>query len=576
MTDAKDDRASSSDSSSSSMSNSPELTFEIKKRKRDPNSFNDGNEDDSQPPKKKKKQDLETITILATTAVSQLINTTIPPDDINDYSSILPKEEAKKNETRRVEVVQKHSLNEKKSVSDDEKRSPPSEALKQFFAISIDDTDALNAKKKGMGMMNIRRRRKQPSESQKLLAKIKEEIKTETDIDEDLEISVVNSRMPYDFKKKVIKILMKAGSDQARGTTTGSDYQRAIKFTSDLLSIPWEKYSEIPVSLKDNEKFTIKKYIADQIQRLDKNVYGMEKVKQELVEYLITKISNPSSQGDVIGLVGAPGIGKTMIAKFIADFLSTKLYTINLGGQKDSHFLKGHGRLYVDSTYGVISQAVIETKVMNPCVRLDELDKISETHRDDIFGVLTHALDPESNDAWLDDYFSGFPINLKGVTWIISYNDPSIVHKDLPVGSRMKIINVPDYSIEDKIRICKDYILPDYLKEFDMTMNDIIISDQVVKYIIERYSPEEKGVRNAKRAIQSLVRKIQTLIIVGEDNSETSREEKKITDTIKNIIKMDSMEQPVFPLEISEKMVDKLFVNYKSEQVGGSWQTMYL
>lgn len=582
MSGGFDDHKSSSGSNNSSKSSSPTISFELKKRKGEHQGVSGSDDEGSPFPKKRKRQNLHSISLLASEAVSQLVNT-IASDDIEDYhDTVLPPVAPV------AQVPQLPEIQNKKSASDDDDTKKRATSNESFFTatMSVDDTDEVKDTKKRK-LATFRRRKKSniTDLAQSLLLKIKQDIKTESELDEDLEISIANSNMPYEYKKKAIKILMKAGVDSARGgagggNPTSSDYQRAIKFTSDLLSIPWGKYAEIPISLNGSgNNAAVRKYVANQIRKLNQQVYGMTSVKQELIEYLIAKISNPMSCGDVIGLVGDPGVGKTMIAKFIADFLSTKLYTINLGGQKDSHILKGHGRLYVDSIFGEISHAVIDTQVLNPCIRIDEPDKISETYSKDILGVLTHALDPETNDKWLDDYFSGFPIDLSRVTWIISYNDPEVINKDLPVGSRMRIIKVPNYTTDDKIRICKDYILPGYLKQFNIPREDIKISDDVVRYILETFSPHEKGVRNAKRTMQSLVRKIQLLNIIGlkddpDDEDETGSDNDNRV--IEAIVNFKDIHKPSFPLEITRELIGKLFANYKDDTDNSIPSMMYL
>lgn len=565
----------------------------------DPGSGSDSDSDSNITPTEEQNvprvSNIDDIARIATEAVAKMIRHTINSEDVADYTDTVPKTvKRKKKQPTPIAPVPKSlppvgaeelPFSEKKNVDegleDPDARPALSKTEKRLIAFTIEaadnlpesetdprlqqDLDDLRRSSAGQERKKMRRKRSllEVSEPHRLLNEIKNSIRLESDGGEDLEIGIVTSKMPYEFKKKAIKIMMKAGFDQSRGGSTSSDFQRAVKFATDLLSIPWERYAPIPVSLNDPAP-KLKAYIGSQIQQLNRNVYGMKRVKQELLEYLVARIADPHGQGDVIGLAGEPGVGKTMIAKFIADFLSTKLYTINLGGQKDSHILKGHGRLYVDSTFGEVSHALIETGVMNPCIRIDEPDKISETYSKDILGVLTHALDPETNCAWIDDYFSGFPLDLRRVTWIVSYNDVETINKDLPVGSRIKIIHVPSYTLNDKVRICVDFILPKLLRDAGFSKNDVSVPDDTAHHIITKYSEKEHGVRSAKRAFQSLVRKIQLLKIIGAVEGTINDDDVELNETIASITQFDRNLKIAFPLTVSPEMVDKIFVNYSN------------
>lgn len=517
--------------------------------------------------KKRRQPDLDLIESIAKSAISDLIDKTISGDDISDYLDILPT------------TVSKHT-----SENDQPKRT--------FFALenTNDTTDPSNTNdpddtnvvtpppRPPLRIPTIppsRKRKRESNPAIKELKELKDEIRSESTIDHDPELAIVSSNMSREFKKNALKLLLKTGTENMRSNNPSNDYQRIIKFISDLLAIPWGIYSEPPIHLQkgNGNILAVKEYISTQVNILNKKIYGMTTVKQELVEYLVDKISNPNPEGDVVGLVGDPGVGKTMIAKFIASFLSTKLYTINLGGQKDSLILKGHGRLYVDSTYGEISRAFISTNIMNPCIRIDEPDKISETHCKDIFGALIHAFDPETNKEWLDDYFAGFPIDISRATWIVSYNDPEIINKSLPIGSRMRIINIPGYSISDKIRIAKDYILPSLLKKSHIAEKDVIISDDCIKYMINTFTDPEPGVRNTKEIMKALVRKLQLLSVIG---GETNKDH---DDILKSVLKFDHTRKFHFPLKITKNILDDLFKDYKTDNTSGlseNTRSMYI
>lgn len=402
--------------------------------------------------------------------------------------------------------------------------------------------------------------------TRKEVNKIKEQIFREAQLFEDIEVRIIRSEMPFSYKVKAIQILQKAsGANIDNGNMRNSnDYQRAYKFVNDLLSIPWNIYSEMGIAASDESK-DIRNFIIEKVKKLEQHIYGLRKVKGELIEFIAEIIKNPQKTHEVIGLWGEPGIGKTLIGELFAKCINKRFFRINMAGLKDASILKGHERTYVDSTYGQIAQALIDTKTMDPLIFIDEVDKPPQQHEQEIFGILTHLLDPETNKEWRDDYFREFPFDLSRVTWILSYNDPTNLHA-VAAGSRIRAIHVASPQLEEKIIIAEKYILPQFLDKFGFQNDDIIIPRDVLHYIIVKHTTPEAGLRNIKRTIKGIVRKINLIQLIGYDNvnlkqiSENTQNSLTILDSV---LEYDWKTKFTFPIKLTIPLVDELLRNFK-------------
>lgn len=243
---------------------------------------------------------------------------------------------------------------------------------------------------------------------------------------------------------------------------------------------------------------------------LNECVYGHKNAKRQL-ERIIGQWINSSSnekQGHVLGFEGNPGVGKTTIAKGLANCLkddngeSRPFAFIAIGGDANSSSLVGHSYTYVGSTWGQLSQILMDKKCMNPVILLDEVDKISKTENGkELSGILTHLLDPSQNDEFQDKYFTGVPLDLSRVLFILSYNDPSAIDKILL--DRVHRIKFDSLTVEDKIVIAKNHLLPEIYKKVGLE-NMIHFSDDTIKFIIDDYTLEP-GVRKLKEKLLEIV-----------------------------------------------------------------------
>jgi ATP-dependent Lon protease len=294
--------------------------------------------------------------------------------------------------------------------------------------------------------------------------------------------------------------------------------------------------------INDNMK-TINDYMNDVKKTLDDAVHGHENAKKH-VERIIAQWINGDDSSHVLGFEGNPGIGKTTLAKGLANCLkdengNPRPYSlIPLGGDSNSSALCGHSYTYVGSNYSQIIQILMDKKCMNPIIVLDEVDKISKTeHGKEVTGILTHLLDPTQNNAFQDKYFSGIDFDLSKVLFILSYNDPECIDKILL--DRVNRIKFDSLSIEDKVIICKKHLLPDLYKK--VGLEDMIdFPEETLKFIIEEYTLEP-GVRKLKDTLFYVVGEINLNIFKNYDTTVEIPIKISIED-IKNIYFKDKRE----------------------------------
>ena len=251
------------------------------------------------------------------------------------------------------------------------------------------------------------------------------------------------------------------------------------------------------------------------------------------------------------------GTGKTTLIKNgLSKILGRDFAFITLGGASDGSFLVGHSYTYEGSHYGKISDILIQCKSDNPIIFFDELDKVSDSHGgNEIIGILTHLIDSTQNNEFHDKYFSEVDINVSKCLFVFSFNDERLVNNILK--DRMYVIETTGYNNKDKIEICKKFIIHSVLKEMNLNLSDIIVSDNVIQYIIEN-TKQEKGVRNLKRNIETIFSKI-NLFRLLKPNTQLF-DNKTITIS--------------FPLTITIELVDQLLP--KIEHPPTSYLNMYL
>lgn len=257
------------------------------------------------------------------------------------------------------------------------------------------------------------------------------------------------------------------------------------------LELPWNVYSEDDIDLKR---------VAES---LDKNHYGLKKVKERFLEYLAVKKNAPDMKGQIICLLGPPGVGKTSIAKSVAEAIGKKYARVALGGVRDEAEIRGHRRTYVGSMPGRIINAMKQAGTMNPLIVLDEIDKLASDYKGDPTSALLEVLDSEQNNTFTDHYID-LPFDLSDVMFVTTANDYSTI--PAPLRDRMEVIELQSYTLVEKINIAKKYLIPKQLKNCGLNAKDFKFTPKAVEMIINNYT-KEAGVRNLERIIASVMRK---------------------------------------------------------------------
>ena len=318
-----------------------------------------------------------------------------------------------------------------------------------------------------------------------------------------MRFKVLNSHMDIKTKSIAIDNIEKLNE---MDISTG-EYCKMDKWISGLIKIPFGNMIDLPINNNTPIKET-RSYLVNTQKILDKAIYGHKEAKMHILQVIGKWIRNPQSQGNVLALQGPMGNGKTTLVKDgIAKAINRPFAFIALGGASDSSFFDGHSYTYEGSHWGRIIDILIESKCMNPIIYFDELDKVSDTHKgEEIIHLLTHLTDPSQNTLFQDNYFPGVHIDLSKALFIFSFNDETNVDRILK--DRMYVINTKGFKPEDKISICKDYILPELLETFMFDKEEITFSEESLLYIIDNYTVKEEGVRNLKRCLETIISKI--------------------------------------------------------------------
>lgn len=245
---------------------------------------------------------------------------------------------------------------------------------------------------------------------------------------------------------------------------------------------------------------------------LEKDHFGLEKVKERILETIAVRQMNPKSKGQILCLVGPPGVGKTSIAISVAKALNRKLARLSLGGVRDEADIRGHRRTYIGSMPGRVIDAIIRSGSMNPLLLLDEVDKLGGDFRGDPASALLEVLDSEQNHAFRDHYLE-IPVNLSHVMFITTANNKDAIPQ--PLLDRMEVIHLTSYTDEEKVEIARRHLLPKQLAEHGLKKSALRVSDDVLRAIIRDYT-RESGVRLLERRIAALCRKADMRLLSGE------------------------------------------------------------
>jgi len=270
-----------------------------------------------------------------------------------------------------------------------------------------------------------------------------------------------------------------------------------------LVAMPWEKETEDKIDLKEAEKI------------LNEQHFGLDKVKDRLLEFLAVIKRRKQIKGPILCLVGPPGVGKTSLGKSVADALGRKFARIALGGMRDEAEIRGHRRTYVGALPGRIIQTLKRVESRNPVILLDELDKVGADFRGDPAAALLEVLDPAQNSTFTD-YYLDLPFDLSRVLFITTANWLDPIHPAL--RDRLEVIELPSYTESEKLQIAKRYLVPRQLQEHGLDKKEVKIPDTTIRHVIHDYT-REAGVRQLEREIAALTRKATRKIVSGNGHA---------------------------------------------------------
>ena len=305
---------------------------------------------------------------------------------------------------------------------------------------------------------------------------------------EELAEALNKAGLPKDVRKEASKQLRRLTGMHPE-SSEASVVRSYLEWLSEL---PWKKLSRDRLDILKAQEI------------LDEDHYGLEKVKDRILEYLSVRKLNPKSKGPILCFAGPPGVGKTSLGRSIARSLGRKFQRISLGGMRDEAEIRGHRRTYVGAMPGRIIQTMKLMGTRNPVIMLDEIDKLGSDFRGDPSSALLEVLDPEQNSNFSDHYLN-VPFDLSKVMFICTANQLDTIPG--PLRDRMEIIQIPGYTMQEKTRIARRYLLPRQAEENGLKKDEVSIADSVLSKIIQEYT-REAGLRNLEREIGAVCRKL--------------------------------------------------------------------
>jgi len=349
-----------------------------------------------------------------------------------------------------------------------------------------------------------------------------------------------------DEAEKVVKEEL----DKMRTLETGSaEFNVTRTYLNWITDLPWGVFSDDNKDLKKARKI------------LDEQHYGLNDVKQRILEFISTIVKRGKVSGSIICLVGPPGVGKTSVGKSIADAMGRKFYRFSVGGIRDEAEIKGHRRTYIGAMPGKLIQSLKRTEVANPVIMIDEIDKIGASYQGDPASALLEVLDPEQNIDFLDHYLD-VRFDLSNILFVTTANQLDTIPR--PLLDRMEVIKLSGYIMEEKIEIAKHFLVPKQRKGHGLKANEVNISDAALKKIIEGYA-REAGIRGLENQIKKIMRKV--TLHQYEENKD------KINITPKNLAEF--LGHPVFTTEeLYEKAIPGVVLGLAWTAMGGA--TLYI
>jgi len=452
----------------------------------------------------------EDLIPLATSAVRRLekltsINKKISSETINSIKEL-------KDPSKIADNIASHlntTISEKQQMfetTDVKKR------LNIVIKIMENETSIIGVEKRIRGRVKTQMEKTQReyylNEQLKAIQKELGEIEDGKDETSNLNKAILKAKMPKEVQKKCMSELKKL-----RNMSPMSAEATVVRNYLDwMLDIPWYKKDKVDIDLNKALKV------------LDEDHFGLEKVKERIIEFLAVQKRMEKLKGPILCLVGPPGVGKTSLGKSIAKATNRQFIRMSLGGIRDEAEIRGHRRTYIGSLPGKIIQMMKKAGTKNPLFLLDEIDKVGNDYRGDPSSALLEALDPEQNTTFNDHYLE-VDYDLSDVMFVTTANTLNILP---PLLDRMEVIRIPGYTEDEKINIANKFLLPKTVKENGVRSGEMNLSDGTMKEIIRNYT-RESGVRNLEREIAKITRKVVKKIVNSEEK-EVNVNEKNLAD----------------------------------------------
>ena len=372
--------------------------------------------------------------------------------------------------------------------------------LNLIIKIMENETSIIGVEKKIRGRVKTQMEKTQReyylNEQLKAIQKELGEIEDGKDESTSLNKSIIKAKMPKDVEKKCLQELkkLKNMSPMSAEATVVRNY------LDWMIELPWQKKSDVDIDL------------TKALNILDKDHFGLEKVKERIIEFLAVQKRMEKIKGPILCLVGPPGVGKTSLGKSIAKSTNREFVRMSVGGMRDEAEIRGHRRTYIGSLPGKIIQMMKKAGTKNPLILLDEIDKIGNDYRGDPSSALLEALDPEQNQTFNDHYLE-VDYDLSDVMFVTTANTLNILP---PLLDRMEVIRLAGYTEDEKINIANKFLLPKQIKDNGVKEKEMKLENDIIKEIIRSYT-KESGVRNLEREISKVARKVVKKVVSGEE-----------------------------------------------------------
>ena len=308
------------------------------------------------------------------------------------------------------------------------------------------------------------------------------------------------------FPEETEEKLLREVGKMMKVSPSSQEYGLIKTYLDSILEMPWNTFTEDTIDIVKAEK------------QLEKDHYGLKKVKERILEIISVRKLNPDVKSQIICLVGPPGVGKTSVGRSIAAALGRNYARVSLGGVRDEAEIRGHRKTYVGAMPGRIVNAIKQAKCMNPVILFDEIDKMGMDYKGDPASAMLEVLDPEQNSTFTDHYFE-IPIDLSDVLFITTANTTDTI--PAPLLDRMEVIELSSYTREEKFNIAKKHLLPKQLKKHGETRKTLKINNKAIYAIIDGYT-REAGVRGLEKKLASICRKAAKKLVSGEESVSVS------------------------------------------------------